>query len=69
MKKKLCKRCRAKIINQIKDKSIRDKFKWSETDDEIWKRKSVICFENYGEITSFSDGVPDCCIYKLEHVV
>lgn len=69
MNKELCKRCRKNVVKKIEDTKIRNKFEWSKTDDILWKRKSVICFESDGKLVCFKDKIPDCCIYKVEHVV
>jgi len=70
LSKKICQRC---INEAVRDEEILEQ--WNDVDDERWRRGVVWCcgafleddFHN-GSVVRI-DGIPDCCVYKLEQTV
>ena len=69
MNKEICKKCWNECAHEHNNKDLL----WNEYDDDLWKEGRILCrnlcwIQTVGYNTS-TDQIPDCCSYKLEHIV
>jgi len=71
LSKKICRKC----WNERAREENNNRLLWNEDDENSWKEGRVICSSQFTTWESAinceisTDQTPDCCSYKLEHVV